>query len=267
MDQYFKAYINTIRMLKDRLYTQANGEPIGTKFDLTIHEFEGALTADNLFIDGVIDRDGKRVLVKFYKPGINLSEQKKTGLLKHIGTVANKLDVPVPKTEADIFNMLAGVGDYADKLSGTAPSGPASGAGTDEPEVSYKSRGIFPILVYSDPAGPDRWQRSRKVKSAPIPVKIPLEKLFIGKMQFYPIQRLSFCILDSKLMPKVKIVDDEEKASILEKYNKLHIPQIRADDPLVKYLGLNVGDIVAISRRSAEGSGIVWKRVIQALSI
>jgi DNA-directed RNA polymerases I, II, and III subunit RPABC1 len=79
--------------------------------------------------------------------------------------------------------------------------------------------------------------------------------------QLFTEQELSFNITKHQLVPKHVKVDDEEKKHILEKYAKhpdgnIHIemlPAIFINDPVAKFYGFKVDDLIRIERPRLDG--------------
>lgn len=80
-------------------------------------------------------------------------------------------------------------------------------------------------------------------------------KLFV---QIFWLDSLVINITHHELVPKHRIVSNEEKESLLKKYDinsLLQLPLILKTDPIAKYLGMKRGDVCEIKRPS-ETSGI-----------
>ncbi len=71
-------------------------------------------------------------------------------------------------------------------------------------------------------------------------------------------------VLQHKLVPKHKILNEEEKKKILEKYGiKLkHLPKISVKDPVVVAIEGEIKDIVEITRNSSTAGEIKYYRVV-----
>ncbi|MBD3387688.1 MAG: DNA-directed RNA polymerase subunit H [Candidatus Altiarchaeales archaeon] len=59
-------------------------------------------------------------------------------------------------------------------------------------------------------------------------------------------------LIEHKLVPKHELMSPEESQAVLEKYKvtRDQMPKIRANDPGIKHLQANVGDLIRISRVS-----------------
>lgn len=74
------------------------------------------------------------------------------------------------------------------------------------------------------------------------------------RLEIFDIQELSFNISHHALVPKHVLIRDEEKVqSLLSHYKiktKTQLPLILRTDPMARYLGLQPGDIIEITRSS-----------------
>ena len=75
---------------------------------------------------------------------------------------------------------------------------------------------------------------------------------------------VAFNILDHVLVPKFRILSEEEKNRVLENYgttpNKL--PKIMQSDPVVKKLDAKKGDLLEIRRKSEVAGEYVYYRIV-----
>lgn len=71
-------------------------------------------------------------------------------------------------------------------------------------------------------------------------------------------------ILKHTFVPKHVKMSEEEAKDLLLKYNisQKQIPIIRKSDPSIKELGVNVGDIIRITRKSPTAEEYVFYRVV-----
>ncbi len=72
-------------------------------------------------------------------------------------------------------------------------------------------------------------------------------------------------ILEHELVPKHRILSEEEKQKLLEKYNisLKNLPKISIKDPVVKLLNdAKVGDVIEITRKSPTAGTTKYYRVI-----
>jgi DNA-directed RNA polymerase subunit H len=85
------------------------------------------------------------------------------------------------------------------------------------------------------------------------------------KIQEEVIKDLKKSVNDHKLVPAHRIIEDEAKKKLLEKYKiKLkNLPKISIKDPVVKTLkDAKVGDVVEIKRSSTTAGEAIYYRVI-----
>ncbi len=73
-----------------------------------------------------------------------------------------------------------------------------------------------------------------------------------------------FNIFEHFLVPKARILKEEEVKKILEKYKvtKLQLPKILSKDPMCKALGAKPGDIIEIKRKSPTAGEALYYRVV-----
>ncbi|CAB49535.1 DNA-directed RNA polymerase subunit H [Pyrococcus abyssi] len=73
-----------------------------------------------------------------------------------------------------------------------------------------------------------------------------------------------FNIFKHVLVPEHRILSEEEKKALLEKYRitPAQLPQIKASDPAVKALGAKPGDIIEIKRKSPTAGVYYYYRVV-----
>ena len=73
-------------------------------------------------------------------------------------------------------------------------------------------------------------------------------------------------ILKHELVPKHEIMSKKEIKATLEKYNitKGQLPKIMSNDPVVKRIKANSGDVIRITRTSKTAGESVFYRVVVA---
>lgn len=71
-------------------------------------------------------------------------------------------------------------------------------------------------------------------------------------------------LFDIKVVPEHRVVSEEEKQKILEKYNitLYQLPNILKKDPIIKEIGGEPGDVVEIIRDSPTAGKTKYYRVI-----
>ncbi len=75
---------------------------------------------------------------------------------------------------------------------------------------------------------------------------------------------MEFSVLDHVLVPKHRILSEEEKRSLLEKFNisEVQLPKILSTDPAVKALGAKPGDVIEIERPSPTAGKTLYYRLV-----
>ena len=73
-----------------------------------------------------------------------------------------------------------------------------------------------------------------------------------------------FDIFKHELVPKHRIMKEEEVKKLLERYGitKKQLPKILTTDPVVKALGAKVGDVIEIERKSPVAGVTKYYRVV-----
>ncbi|NPA76773.1 MAG: DNA-directed RNA polymerase subunit H [Candidatus Diapherotrites archaeon] len=71
-------------------------------------------------------------------------------------------------------------------------------------------------------------------------------------------------IMDHVLVPKARILSDDEVSALLEKYHvqKENLPKILEGDPVVKELGAKKGDVIEFERNSPIAGKTLYYRVV-----
>jgi len=72
-------------------------------------------------------------------------------------------------------------------------------------------------------------------------------------------------IFEHRLVPKFRILTEEEKKQILERFKTTEdkLPKILESDPVVKKLGAKVGDVLEIKRSSEVSGESVYYRIVE----
>ncbi len=75
---------------------------------------------------------------------------------------------------------------------------------------------------------------------------------------------LKIDIFTHELVPKARILKEEEVEALLKKYKvtKLQLPKILSKDPMCKALGAKSGDVIEIKRKSPTAGESVYYRVV-----
>jgi len=126
-------------------------------------------------------------------------------------------------------------------------------------DITEKLKNMTLIIIYNSVAGKDN------VHVAPLTLEKSLPR---DKIQFFPIQRLSFCILDAVFMPtsykllKADNKEDSEEYKKINTYGDNKLERFALNDPVVKYFGASDKDIFEIIRSSPEGISITWRKVL-----
>ena len=70
-------------------------------------------------------------------------------------------------------------------------------------------------------------------------------------------------IFESHIVPKHELLNDEEKALLLNELNASlnQLPKMNADDPVSKKMGAKKGDVVRITR-IMDGETVLYYRVV-----
>lgn len=73
-------------------------------------------------------------------------------------------------------------------------------------------------------------------------------------------------VLKNELVPEHRILSDEEKQKLLEKYNitAKQLPRILATDPVVKQIDSKIGDVLEIKRKSKTAGMSLYYRFVVA---
>ncbi len=85
-------------------------------------------------------------------------------------------------------------------------------------------------------------------------------------IQIFSLDNLMFNITKHKLVPKMRILTEEEKNKVLKTYSASpeQMPQILKSDPQAKFLGVRKGDMCEIIRASeTAGNALTYRMCIQ----
>ncbi|MDO5826810.1 MAG: DNA-directed RNA polymerase subunit H [Methanobrevibacter sp.] len=75
---------------------------------------------------------------------------------------------------------------------------------------------------------------------------------------------MKFDILEHESVPEHKILTEEEVEEIFKNldYDKYQLPRIKVDDPVVKAIGAEEGDVLQITRESETAGTFVTYRFV-----
>lgn len=222
MDLYYKAYHNVIRMLTDRGYKTDTGDTDLSVFRHSLTDFEVLYAQIG---SGSLDIKGV---------------QDRKGKQVYVRFIQPDSDITQIKSHTALFTHLKPISDM---LSMSLDS---------VDDLGKLLNDIYIIVVYNGVPGKDN------VYSPPaIEKKLPRESI-----QLFPIQRLTFCILDAAFMPEsIRLLSAAEEKEAIGMYGPQKLERFAVNDPIVKYFGADVGDTFEIIRKSPEGRSISWRKV------
>lgn len=75
---------------------------------------------------------------------------------------------------------------------------------------------------------------------------------------------MTFDVTKHHLVPKHTKLSESEKSKVLGKYgvDALSLPKIFIDDPTIKALGVKIGDVIKIERKSKSAGVAEYYRVV-----
>ena len=90
--------------------------------------------------------------------------------------------------------------------------------------------------------------------------------------QFFRIQELQFDIQSHRMYMPHRIVKDDERTAIFNKYKiqdpESQIPWIDSQDPPIKWIGAKPGDVIEVIRHSdTVGSSIYYRYVVKDVNV
>jgi DNA-directed RNA polymerase I, II, and III subunit RPABC1 len=83
-------------------------------------------------------------------------------------------------------------------------------------------------------------------------------------IEFFTYAELAFDIMRHSLVPKFDVLSTDEIASMLHRYRvkQAQLPRMHSTDPCARYLGLSRGQVVRVTRSSAEyGDSVAYRTV------
>jgi DNA-directed RNA polymerase I, II, and III subunit RPABC1 len=83
-------------------------------------------------------------------------------------------------------------------------------------------------------------------------------------IELFTYAELGFDIMKHEFVPKFEVLEHEEIASVLQRYRikQAQLPRMHSNDPCARYLGLARGQIVRVTRASAEYGESVAYRIV-----
>lgn len=83
-------------------------------------------------------------------------------------------------------------------------------------------------------------------------------------VELFHIKEVMINITEHELVPKHEVLNEQEKADLLERYKvePSQLPRIHKTDPVVRYLGVGEGTILKITRKSETAGKYVTYRVV-----
>lgn len=81
-----------------------------------------------------------------------------------------------------------------------------------------------------------------------------------------PEEAPTFNIADHVLVPKHEVCSDAERKRVLSQYGitAQQLPRILINDPAIRHLGVQEGDVIKISRKSPTAGATTFYRVVTA---
>ena len=131
--------------------------------------------------------------------------------------------------------------------------------------------GIKPIRVYSER------MKSQTVRRAILVVQenlTPFAKTAISELsndpdgkylvEYFNQNELLIDITEHELVPKHEVLTPEEKDQLLKRYKleETQLPRMQTGDPIARYFGLQIGDVVKIIRPSETAGRYVTYRIV-----
>lgn len=222
MDHYFKAYNNVIRMLTDRKYTHSSGKTDFNEFGLSLDQFTAKYGTIG---DGSLDLS-------------NIVDR--DGKQAYVLFLQSDIDLNTKSTVKQFAGLMKPAADYV----GMATPG-------DEATFNALLDVISIIVIYNGALG-------KNVVFSPPAIE---KKLSRDKIQIFPVQCLTFCLLDAEIMPLIRLLGRGESDAITAKYTTAKLEKFTANDPVVKYFGAKVGDTFELISRGKTGTSIRWRKV------
>jgi DNA-directed RNA polymerase subunit H len=79
-------------------------------------------------------------------------------------------------------------------------------------------------------------------------------------------EKTEFSVSTHVLVPQHELCSEEEKRQIFERYKvqPYQLPRITAQDPAIRHLGVKIGDLIRITRRSETAGEAVFYRIVSS---
>jgi DNA-directed RNA polymerase subunit H len=79
-------------------------------------------------------------------------------------------------------------------------------------------------------------------------------------------EKPNFVVSDHVLVPKHEVCTEAEKKEVFDQYKVQphQLPRITASDPAIRHLGVKVGDVIRITRKSDTAGEAVFYRIVSS---
>lgn len=90
---------------------------------------------------------------------------------------------------------------------------------------------------------------------------LPIRQLFPGG---HLKKKTNINVLEHHLVPKMKVLGENEKSKVLKKYgiSEKELPRMLSDDAAAQVLGAKAGDVVEIKREDPTGASSYYRLVV-----
>lgn len=92
-----------------------------------------------------------------------------------------------------------------------------------------------------------------------------VEQEFKMTVEIFLIEDLQFNITNHHLVPHHSVLDDDQKSELMSKYRirENQLPKISPEDPVAKYFGVQLGQVMKITRSSETAGRYVTYRIVK----